>query len=365
MDNFSSRNEGVQVQGFPNFPRQKNTSWWFSLRWWYQMTSPPEPDVDAPFEEKELFRRGRTGSQISIFLFLLILVSAPASVAGSNPLLIGILLICLVFLVLGLILNRFAMVNIAGVIVVISTVLGPTVNIVTTPGGINTSALPIFGFLVLPLMVAVSFLPPGWVFVVAAANSCFTFAVLRFLSSVGELRQVLQTGFPGVVTPIILSQLIVSVVAYIWVHGAQQALKRADRAEEIAKLEHDIVMMQGQAVEQKKVLEQDINHITDALVQFSNGNVHARIPLNQVKLLWLIAGTFNNTLGRLNQLQIPAQQSERMIFELQQERQNNASLHRELTQLHAENEHLKQFQASILEKSAQRSNKTSSSNPPR
>src|SRR5947207_15030945 len=70
------------------------------LQAWYRIASPPEPDASAPFEERELFRRGRTGSQISIVLFILVFISYPAAFAGSNSLLIAILTIYLFILTL-------------------------------------------------------------------------------------------------------------------------------------------------------------------------------------------------------------------------------------------------------------------------
>jgi len=77
------------------------------LHWWYQIFSPPEPEEDAPFQQRDVFRRGRTGSQISLFLFLLIFISSPAAFAGSNPLLITVLTLNVVLLALAMLLNRF------------------------------------------------------------------------------------------------------------------------------------------------------------------------------------------------------------------------------------------------------------------
>src|SRR5450631_3345089 len=114
------------------------------LQVWYLLTSPPEPVDSAPFQERELFRRGRTGSQVSIILYLLLFVSYPAAFAGSNSYLIAILTIDLFLLAAALVLNRFKKVNVAGIIVVLCFLASPTTNILTTPGGVSTSALPVF-----------------------------------------------------------------------------------------------------------------------------------------------------------------------------------------------------------------------------
>jgi hypothetical protein len=267
---------------------------------WYRVSSPPEPDASAPFQERELFRRGRTGSQISIFLFLLVFVSYPAAFAGSNSLLITILTADIFLLSLAMVLNRLKMVSIAGSIVVLCFIASPTANILTTPGGINTSALPVFGLLVLPVMCAVSFLPPAWVFVLAAINSLFTFYVLKFVPTTGELHQVLQVAFPGIVTPILLGQWIVATVAFLWVRGAREAIRRADRAEEIARLESLEITRQEEQIELSKQIEQGIQQIiTTISAVVARNDLTLRVPLNKENILWRASTSINNLLSRL------------------------------------------------------------------
>ncbi len=268
------------------------------LYWWYRMTSPPAPKENASFEERELFRRGRTGSQISIALFLLLFISVPAAIAGSNSLLVIILIIDFFILISAMIFNRLKRVSIAGILVVLAFTASPTMNILTTPMGVNTSALPVFGLLVLPVMCAVSFLPPRWVFVIAFLNCVFTFVVLKFLPSSGELHQVLIAAFPGIVTPIILSQGIVSIVAFLWVNGARTALRRADRAEHIAELEEAEIKRQEQQLLLSRQIEDGIQQITTTISLAAN-DVSARVPLSQENVLWRAGMAINTLLNRL------------------------------------------------------------------
>jgi hypothetical protein len=273
------------------------------LQLWYRIASPPEPDDSAPFEERELFRRGRTGSQITIVLFIMLFISYPAAFAGSNSLLFAILTIDLFIQILAMALNRLRRVNIAGILIVLSLIASPTVNILTTPGGVNTSALPIFGLLVLPLMCAVSFLPPWWVFVVAAGNCLFTLYALNFMPSSGELHEVLKVAFPGVVTPILLSQGIVSIVAFLWVRGARLALLRADRAEEIAKLEAIEIKRQEEQLALSKQIEEGIQQIiTTMSTVVAQNDFSIRVPLSQENILWRASKSINNLLSRLQGL---------------------------------------------------------------
>ncbi len=325
MRNKLPTNVLVEPQTAPYLMPQRSESSRI-LHWWYRIASPPEPDGAASFQERERFRRGRTGSQISIFLYILLFISFPAAFSGSNPLLIAILIIDLFTLTLALVLNRLKMVSIAGVLVVLSFTASPIVNILTTPGGVNTGALPIFGLLVLPLMCAVSFLPPWWVFIVGAGNCMFTVYTLMFLPSSGELHQVLKVAFPGVVTPIILSQAIVSVVAFLWVHGATQAILRADRAEEIARLEHDLALQAEIAAQQKVQLEVSIQKIVETHVCVANGDFNARVPLTQDNILWQISGSLNNLLARLQRSRQDASEMKRLQLALQQAHNTIAEL---------------------------------------
>ncbi|MBV9707546.1 MAG: hypothetical protein JO125_09080 [Chloroflexi bacterium] len=324
MNNLSPL-PGNTPQGDPQVPsyliqqRQKNKSQGGVariLQWWYRIASPPQPDDAAPFEERELFRRGRTGSQIIIFLFILLFISYPAAFAGSNSLLITILTVDLFLLSLATVLNRLRKVSIAGIIVVLIFIASPTFNILTTPGGVNTNALPIFGLLVLPLMCAVSFLPPWWVFVVAAGNCLFTVYVLKFMPSSGELHEVLKVAFPGIVTPILLSQAIVSIVTFLWVYGARLALLRADRAELIVALERREIERQQRELKLKRQLDTGIQQILETHVQVSNGNFAARAPLAQDNILWRIAYSLNNLLARLQSSSQAGAELQRMRTEI-------------------------------------------------
>ncbi len=308
------------------------------LSWWYRMSSPPEPEEDSSFRQRERFRRGRTGSHISISLFLLLFLSFPAAFAGSNPFLVTILVLNVVLLVGAMLLNRLGMVGVAGLIVVLSVILSPTVNILTTPGGLNASVLPIFGFLVLPLLCTVSFLPPGWVFVVAAGNSLFTLVTLRFLPSSGEVHSVLQSAFAGIVTPIILSQWIVAIVAYLWVRGTQRALLRADRAEEIARLTRELAQRDSAIAEQKHQLDASLGAIERVHQEVANGNVGARVHLTSNTVLWSMSGKLNNLLSRYQRLQtvvgelqeanallLKAREEERHLAQRREQRTNLSS----------------------------------------
>jgi hypothetical protein len=178
-------------------------------------------------------------------------------------------------------------------------------------------------------MCAVSFLPPWWVFVVAAGNCLFTLYVLRFMPTTGELHEVLKVAFPGIFTPIVLGQGIVSIVAFLWVRGATLALLRAERAEEIAKLEHDMVLQGAEEVaEQKQQLDASIRSIVEVHTRVANGDFDARVPLTQDNVLWQISGSLNNLLARVQRLRQDAAKVQQVQIALKEAHDEIARLKR-------------------------------------
>ena len=179
-------------------------------------------------------------------------------------------------------------------------IASPTLNILTTPGGLSTIVLPIFGLLVLPLMCTVSFLPPWWVFVVGIGNCIFTVSVLTFMPSSGDLHEMLKVAFPGIVTPIVLSQLIVSTVAFLWVQGATHALLRADRAEEIAQLEAVEIKRKEEQLALSRQIEEGVQQIIATMnTVVTRNDFGIRVPMSQENILWRVSRSINNLLSRL------------------------------------------------------------------
>jgi len=296
-----------------------------ALRWWYRLTSPSEPERSASFKEQERFRRGRTGSQIILGLYLLLIISIPASFVGTNKYLIPIVIGSVIGLTLATVLNRIGAITLAGVLVVLTFIAFPVLNMVTTPGGLSMEVLPLFGLLVLPLLCAVSFLPPWWVFLVALGNCLFAWFALAYLPRTAELDAILAVAFMGIITPIIFIQVIVSVVAFAWVQGTTQALIRADNAEEIARLEHDLGQQAKQAAQQKQQLEASIQKIVETHMRVANGDYSARAPLTEENILWQISGPLNNLLARTQNLR---QEAAQLQYVLQQARIENERLRR-------------------------------------
>ena len=300
--------------------------------WWYRIASPPRPASQAPFKEKERFRRGRTGSQIIPALYVLLLISflSFSFLPGTNPFLTTIVIGGLIALTVATLLNHMGLVNLAGFIIVLTFMAYPIGDIATTPGGLGMLVLPLFGLLVLPVLCAVSFLPEWWTFVVATINIIFTLFALIYLPQTAELSAILGIDFAGIATPIIINQIIIAVVAYLWVHSTTQALRRADRAEEIAKLEHDLALQAEASSQQKHQLESSIQKIVETHMRVANGDFGARVPLTEDNVLWQISGSLNNLLSRLQRLHQDTIELQQVKQALYQAREENRRLTRKL-----------------------------------
>ncbi|MDQ2903016.1 MAG: hypothetical protein ABI456_10625 [Ktedonobacteraceae bacterium] len=332
MNNFPTRSletptRNTQVPVYlTSKPQEENRI----LQWWYRLAAPPEPARSASFKEMERFRRGTAGSQIILALYLLLITSVFASFVGTNEYLIPIVIGSAIALTVATVLNRLGQITLAGTLVVLTFAAFPMLSIVSTPGGLSMLVLPLFALLVLPLLCAASFLPPGWVFVVALGNCLFTWFSLTVLPRTAELDAILAIAFAGIMLPIIFSQFIVSIVAYAWVQGTTRALIRANHAEEIARLEHDLGLQAAESAQQKQQLEASVQQIVETHIRVANGDWSARVPLTRENILWQISGPLNNLLARTQRWRQEAEQLQQARMAIQQVRNENEQLRRAL-----------------------------------
>ncbi len=173
----------------------------------------------------------------------------------------------------------------------IGALLGAVVN---QPGHpLDTVNLPAYDLLAVAVIIAASVLPRWAAFVVAAINAGLICGDYFLQPKSGDLLK--WQGANGALwllaRPIAL-QIIVAAVAFLWVRGADEALRRADRAEELAELEHAFA-------EQHKQIEVGAHQILETLVRVANGDYRARAPLSEENVLWQIAASLNNLLSRM------------------------------------------------------------------
>ncbi|MFL5656317.1 MAG: hypothetical protein ACJ8CB_19315 [Ktedonobacteraceae bacterium] len=271
------------------------------LKWWYRLTAPPPAPENANLEQREKARRGRLTSATLLVVILLLVAAVPVGIFGPNHVVLFILLIPFTIDFIALLLNRAGKIFAAGIVVVIGIEVGIGLSIIgpSTSVGLSTYLLPQFDLLVQAEFVAVSLLPPRSVFLFAVIHSTFIFIGVFLFPHTPEFSQTLAVnGYEVFLRPLTL-QFIVATVTYLWVTGAQQAIARADRAEEIAALEQQTLALQERELDQKRQIDYGVQQILQTHVLVANGNFKARAPLAQDNILWQIAWSLNNLLARL------------------------------------------------------------------
>jgi hypothetical protein len=289
--------------------------WWqWPLRGWLFISAPPEVPPDAPLAKREAVRRGRVASIVLFFVILLVILPLPSAI--GNPFLLTTLLLVIVLDSIALLVNRSGRTTTAGIMVVIGIEIGLMTSILTIPGGIAPSNLPLFDLLVQALCVSVSLLAPQTVFLVAVINSIFIVLTLFNGPVTPELYHLVRTDTNRILVQPITLQVIVAIVTFVWANSANSAIKRADRAEEIEALQQRELEQQQRDLDQKQQIEYGIEQILKTHIKIANGDFTARAPLAQDNILWQIARSLNNLLARLqgyNQMAIDLRNAQQEI----------------------------------------------------
>jgi hypothetical protein len=309
------------------------------LEWWYSWTAPPIPPTSGQLEQREAARRGRLSSTILLILIgIIFCLALPVAILQQLFGVMMLLAIGLVVLSIALFLNRRGKISSAAWILIINIDVGLWASILTSPGpaGLTANSVPLYDLLVISELLGVSLLPPRSVFIIALCNSAFVITSLNLWNHAASLNNLLATAGPEVYARPIALQFIVAFVTYLWVRSATQAIARADRAEVIAALEHQMAKQEHTIALQKRQLDHSINQIVETLMHVANGDFNARVPLTQDNVLWQVAGSLNNLLSRLQRLR----QIENEVAKLRPYIQRTVQLEHELERVRYEARHL-------------------------
>jgi hypothetical protein len=258
---------------------------------WLRLSGPPGDPNDPllPLGIRERLRRGRLASTIIVGLIALDLLLLPTVLDDmpSTIAVLGVLVTCL----LAVALNRAGQVTLAGYTLVLIIAGAVAMVFLSAPHGVaGLDYFPIYDLLVVPLVVGASLLPEGQVFVIAAINCAFILTDALLQPHGFNINT--SDGYSLIAKPIII-QIIIAIVSFLWVRSTNAALRRADRAEELAQMEHHLA-------EQKNQMELGIREILNTHVRIANGDFGARAPLTQDNVLFQIAASLNNLLNRLS-----------------------------------------------------------------
>ncbi|GCE45729.1 hypothetical protein EI42_02853 [Thermosporothrix hazakensis] len=288
------------------------------LGWWYRLAAPEKPGELMDMEKRETYRRGRLASLILLALLFLPLTALPLALRAATlapTLIVAGLALATIF---ALVVNRFGSTMLAGWIAVCACIAATMLVLLCSPRGISVISLPILCILVIPELLAASLLPPRVVFGVALFNCGFAWWALAFLPHTTTVARLLELGLPYLLLIPTNIYITVALIAYLWVRSAGRAIARADRAEEIARLEHDLAIQMQEKALQMEQLDQSIEQIIQTQTRVANGDLNARVPLTRENLLWPVAGSLNNIIARLQRARSAEEELERTRKEAEQ-----------------------------------------------
>jgi hypothetical protein len=215
------------------------------------------------------------------------------------------------FLVVTWILNRVGLTRVAAFIIPSALTLLTMLAVLSAPGGLRLIVLPAYDLFVIPIFIAAltaDWRAP-WVFAVIAsafilvdwnlqAHALVTATGVDLTRTRGfdELARETAIFTPwGMVNRHLADLIFASLFSSIGAFSVERAIlraDRADRAEEIARLEHA-------AAEQRRQLETGVQQLLETHVRLANGDFSARAPLIKDNLLWQVAASLNNLTTRM------------------------------------------------------------------
>jgi hypothetical protein len=276
------------------------------MAWWLNLTAPPRRANLGSTDERERIRKAELTSYLilAVFFFLGTLVSNSLADPSTGQA-VGAMA---VVLFIAAILNRTGeyarwRTSVAGFLVPGFLLLLLIAAIVQAVGGLRLIWLPAFDLLALPIFLSSlngTWRTP-WIFFTAAVAFIVADFLLQphaLINAVGATNfddiahETKIFGVWGMINRPIGLCFFAALVGSIAAYSVWQAIRRADRAEEIARLEHTLA-------DQKRQLDVGIQQILQTHVRAANGDYSARAPLGQDNLLWQIASSLNNLLNRL------------------------------------------------------------------
>ena len=231
-------------------------------------------------------------------------VQAPGTLTASIVLILGTLTAAA--------LNRSGNVTPAGALLTL-LIMAAILEAVVAPGPLTLVYLPAYDMFVGAIVIAASILPRRMTFFAAALSIVLILADFALQPHGADVTAAIaQYGPAAMVTRPIMEIVIVATVAYLWVRGLQEQVRRADRAEEIARLESLVA-------DQKRALDYGVEQLTQAFVRSANGDYNVRVNIPQQNPLWSIGAqmnTFVQRLGAANQANFELERARQEAYRL-------------------------------------------------
>jgi hypothetical protein len=276
-------------------------------------------ELSPNFIASEQLRRKQIVNGVLLVIVIFQLVQLPGAMLMQTPMALATVLLGLALCAVAVVVNQFGKLTVVGILLILVVDLGCGLMLLTSAMGmgmgmgLGVTDLPVLDLLIISELIAVSLLPPASVFLVGFSNILFIVAVFAFVPRSPELNMLMNSSmaYNAVMQPLIL-QVVVGVVAYLWVRSARIALARADRAEEIAQLQGREAELLRNEAERSHQLEQGSEHLLQVLVRAANGDVGVRANLTQDNVLWRVGNAVNLLLSRLHRVNLAESENKQL-----------------------------------------------------
>lgn len=308
---FSSSNPGQQHMSkqapSPVQPRPRSNP----FGWWVALTAPPMTAFAMHNPgERDRYRRAQLASGVIPVLLLLGLFQAKNALVNV-PTLVG-LIVLVAGCFLGAILNRAGAITTAGIVLVAALIITLSSAVIAVPEGLSLIWLPVFQILSLAVIIAGLLLPRWLTLVTALITSFVALSIIAFEPRAADLSTFInQFGYAPIVLRIFADQLITAILVFLLARSIEQAIKRADRAEDLAQAEARIADQARFIADQNARMEFGIQQLLETHRRIAAGDFTVRTPSQQDNELWQIAVSLNNLLSRFGRL---AQVEQRLIY---------------------------------------------------
>src|SRR5689334_17960515 len=268
--------------------------------WWYAIATPPPPADNAPLRLRESLAKIKF---VSIILLIEIILSvadlATGFAYGYGARLFIPITVSIAAMVAGVVLNRLDK-TIAATVLVLEWNMGSFVFVeFFSPGGAHTANIIASIILMQPSIIAASVLAVPIALSVGSLNVLFTLALMIWAPKSAEILNLPPGSYFNACFVPLSTHVVIILLNIYWTNSMHQEMNRANRAEEVNGLIEELAGQQQLALAEKQRLEESIQQIVHVHTQVANGDLNARVPLDQGNVLWLIAGSLNNLLSRL------------------------------------------------------------------
>lgn len=269
---------------------------------WLQLASSSPTNPQITLAQREIARRSDLIAWLALGLLGVLVIVSPIAIGDNVALLV---FLCFLAIQLAAIcLNRMGHTTLAGIALVVSISGAIFLYMWSSPLGVTMGQLPNYDALAAGVVIAASVLPRRAGFVVAGIQSVAIVAdyTLRphnanVIADAALYPSMTIQTISLLVRPIAL-QFIFAVIAFLWVRGTDRAIQRADRAEEIARLEY-------REIERNRTLEEGVRYLHQTLALWAQGNLAPRVPAMPLLVLEQLRVDLNTYVERFG----PALQS--------------------------------------------------------